>query len=415
MSKRTAAAVVQVMAATLSLTTTSSVLASGFAVPEISITGLGLSNALVANTREAGALPYNPAASAFLGQASVGAGLIALHPSMSVSDTFLNPGRKFDSEAKDWFAVPMAHGHYALNDDFSLALSINAPFGLETNWSSEAFGRGFAAVGAPGKEPTKSQLELISASPSLTYKINEDAAVSAGFDLYWSRKLAFNTSDTDISNNSTDSGTGFHVSGLFRHGDWSFGGTYFSSASIDIDGKVKTGGMTIPAKTTLELPWRAQIGVHYQAMENLGIEFDITRTGWSKFDEIKIEHESFPITLVESVNNWNDVNAYRLGVTYGLSDKTDLRFGYSYDQTPQDKKYFSARIPDADRQLFSVGFSHRLDNDWNIEGGYMYVKFNNRSLSLPPPTGNDPNGTLLYDGDYKSSVHLLGLGVNKTF
>lgn len=405
----------KVVVATATLSVSSFVQASGFAVPEISIAGLGLSNALVANTREAGAIPYNPAASAFLGKASVGGGLIGLHPSNSVSDTWLNPGSEFDSEAKSWFAAVMAHGHYALNDDFSLALSINTPFGLETRWPSEAFSRGFAAVGAPGKEPTHSKLELISASPSLTYKINDNAAISGGFDLYWARKLAFDTTDTKIANDNTDSGTGFHVSGLFRHGDWSFGGTYFSSATIDIDGSVKSGGVSIPAKTELNLPWRAQIGVHYQAMENLGIEFDITRTGWSEFKDIKIEHQSLPVTLVESANNWSDANAYRLGVTYGLSDKTDLRFGYSYDQTPQDDKYYSARIPDADRHLFSIGFSHTLADDWNIEGGYMYVKFNNRSLDLPPPTSSDPNGTILYNGDYKANVHLIGLGVNKTF
>ena len=37
----------------------SSAQASGFRVPEISVLGTGTSNALVANTNELGALPYN--------------------------------------------------------------------------------------------------------------------------------------------------------------------------------------------------------------------------------------------------------------------------------------------------------------------------------------------------------------------
>ena len=405
----------QALAAAVSLAAGSASQASGFAVPEISIAGLGLSNALVANTREAGAVPYNPAATAFLGKASIGGGLMALHPKMEVSDTLFNSGSSFDSEGKSWIGTVMGHGHYTFGEDLSLALSINTPFGLETRWPSEAFGTGFAAVGAPGKEPTQSKLELIAASPSLTYRINENAAVSGGFDLYWSRKLAFNTADTRITNDGTDSGTGFHLSGLARAGDWSFGASYFSAASIDIDGSVETGGAKIPAKTTFDIPWRAQIGVYYQAMENLGLEFDITRTGWSSFDELAIDHAELPVTLVTSNNNWKDANAYRLGVTYGLSETTDLRFGYSYDQTPQEDKNFSARIPDADRHLFSIGFSHEVADGWDMEGGYMYVKFNNRTLDLPPPTSSEPNGTMLYNGKYNSSVHLLGLGVSKTF
>ena len=415
MKSRTVALTGRACAAALFLSSGSVVLASGFSVPEISIAGLGLSNAMVADTRQAGALPYNPAVAAFLGKASLGGGLMLLKPDIKVSDTLFNEGESFDSEGKSWIGTAMGHGHYTFGEDLSLVLSINTPLGLETRWPSEAFGPGFSAVGAPGKEPTHSQLELVSASPSLTYRINENAAISGGLDLYWTRKLKFNTADTTITNNSVDSGTGFHLSGLYRHGDWSFGATYFSTAAIDIDGKLETGGVKIPVKTTFDLPWRAQVGVHYRATENLGIEFDITRTGWSKFDKLEIDHASLPVNLVTSVNNWNDANAYRLGVTYSLSDATDLRFGYSYDETPQDDEYFSARIPDADRHLFSVGFSHGLAGGWDIEGGYMYVMFEDRSLELPPPTGGDPNGTMLYNGDYSSSVHLLGLGVSKTF
>lgn len=41
------------------------------------------------------------------------------------------------------------------------------------------------------------------------------------------------------------------------------------------------------------------------------------------------------VNLVTSTNGWKDVSAYRLGVTYELSDTTGLRFGYSFDETPR--------------------------------------------------------------------------------
>ena len=392
--------------------------ASGFAVPEVSLAGLALSNAMVANTTEAGALPYNPAVMAFLGDGSVGLGLMTLGPSNEVSDTFLNPGASFEGEGSDWLLSGMAHGHVALGETLALGLSVNSPFGLETVWPSEAFAAGFAAVGAAGQEPTRSKLELISASPSMSYKINDEASLAAGFDLYWIRDLKFNTTATPICC-GTGSGIGYHLSGLFRRGDWSFGATYFSSADVDVD-EGSVGGLE--ANTSVDLPWRAQIGAYYQATDALGVEFDITRTGWSSFDKVEIFASDGFINaavggpIVTTTNNWDDVNAYRLGVTYALSDQTDLRFGYSYDETPQDDDHFSARIPDADRQLFSLGVSHELGSSgWDIEGGYMYVRFNDRSLDLPAPTSSEPNGTFLYNGDYESHVHLLGLGVSKRF
>ncbi|MEN8176485.1 MAG: porin, partial [Pseudomonadota bacterium] len=346
--------------------------ASGFSVPEMSAVGLGLSNAMVANTREAGAVPYNPAVMVLLGDASVGAGGLLISPNLEVSDTFLNPGKSFDSDAPDWIASGFAHGHVSLNEVLGLGISINSPFGLQTNWPSAAFASGFAAVGAAGAEPTLSELELVSASPSLAYKINDNAAVAAGFDLYWARQLFFNTPANGIDGDGT--GTGWHLSGILTRGDWSLGAAYFSSTELDIEGNVAG----IPAETDLELPWRFQVGARYQATDQLGVEVDFTRTGWSTFDKLVISHADLGVPLVTSANNWDDANAYRLGVTYDLSDATSLFFGYTFDETPQDDEHFSARIPDADRHLFSLGVSHELAGGWNLEGGYMYVNFKDR-------------------------------------
>jgi len=402
----------RVSAAAVALAAASAGQASGFAVPEMSLAGLGLANAVVANADEIGALPYNPAAMAFLGDASLGGGAMVLHPPMSVSDTLYNAGTSFDNEADDWVLLPLGYGHVKLNEDWFLGVSFNAPLGLETRWPSAAFGDGFAAAGAPGMEPTRTTLELLSLSPSLTYKINDNAALAAGFDLYWVRELHFDTTSTRIDGDGT--ATGLHLAGLVKRGDWSFGASYYSGGQVHLDGQVNPG-TPIPAEAVLDIPWRAQIGARYMATERLGIEFDVTRTGWSRFDRLEIDHAQLPVNLVTSTNGWQDVNAYRLGVTYELSDNTGLRFGYAYDETPEDDDHFTARIPDADRHLFSAGLRHSLSSGWDLEAGYMYVGFKDRSVDLPPPTGSDPNGSFLYNGEYASSVHLFGLGISKRF
>ena len=98
--------------------------------------------------------------------------------------------------------------------------------------------------------------------------------------------------------------------------------------------------------------------------------------------------------------------------------QTQLRFGYSYDETGQGDEYFSARIPDNDRNLFSVGVSHALSDGWQVEAGYMYVMFTERDYTGERPyagSGPEINGTDAIAGKYEAHAHLIGLEISKTF
>ncbi|MCU7959354.1 MAG: outer membrane protein transport protein [gamma proteobacterium symbiont of Bathyaustriella thionipta] len=93
-----------------------------------------------------------------------------------------------------------------------------------------------------------------------------------------------------------------------------------------------------------------------------------------------------------------------------------FRSNTTYDETPINDNYFSARIPGDDRQLFSVGVGHTFSGGWQLEGGYMYVKVDDRNYKGKKTfTGGDVNGTSALNGKYETSVHLFGLGINKSF
>ena len=94
-------------------------------------------------------------------------------------------------------------------------------------------------------------------------------------------------------------------------------------------------------------------------------------------------------------------------------------FGYSIDQKAQPDEYFSARVPDADRQLFSLGMTHDFDG-WTLEAAYMHVSTDSRtinsSVTYPKAPGDyDPNGTDAYNGTYESSVNLFSIGLSMKF
>lgn len=414
-------------AATLALPVTGS--ASGFAVPEISIAGLGLSNAVVANTDEVGAIAYNPALAAFHDGMTVSGGLMVVRPTLEVSTSTGD----HESAGKDNAFIPMFQLTYAVNDRVTLGIGANAPFGLETKWEDGTFPilaafdpdgtppngsptGGFIAPG--GLQPTTSRLETVVVSPTVTYRLNEQAAVSAGADYYYVKEVVFNSAAA-ITEGDGD-GWGWNVSAVYTEGALTFGAAYHSKAEVGVTGDsevILTGGPPSPtarASADVPLPWRLQAGVHYQVNDALGVEFDITRTGWSEFDELTIDG----VSTITSTNNWDDANAYRLGVSYQMSPRTRLRFGYTYDETGQDDDFYSARIPDADRHLFSVGVGHELENGFTVDAGYMYVRFKDRDYSTSVPFGtygSDPNGTNAYNGDYSAHVHLFGVGVSKAF
>jgi long-chain fatty acid transport protein len=416
----------------LLITAHSTVQASGFAVPEMNIPGIALSNALVANPNVQAAIAYNPAAMSFHEGSSLAAGLLLVKPDLSV-DT---GSGSVDSDANDAVAIPSLTAHTTLTEVWSIGLAVSAPFGLETEWPAGTFDSQYPLDPTdPSTIPTTSRLEIASFSPSVAYKISDNVSVAGGVDLYWMREVVF---DGDLnfgmpgSNPAADlegdgRGAGLNLALMVRQGNWTFGGSYHSEARIPIEGTIDLPAGSLPSFTSnrinaeLNVPSRLQVGIHNQTTDKLAIEFDFTRTGWSSFDQLVVDQTQYGSNIVTSTNNWDDANAYRLGVTYDISQVTQLRAGYTFDETPQGDEFFSPRVPDADRQLFSMGIGHTLNNGWTIDAAYMYVKFDDRKLDIDSsfthasPLEDETNGTSAVNGEYESSVHLFGMGITKRF
>jgi long-chain fatty acid transport protein len=381
---------------------TVSALASGFRLPEVSVTGTALSNALVANPDLPGALPYNPAIMAFQKEGQLIGGIVIVQPDISVDPDL---GTASDSQGENSIPVPNFFATKHINEKWSWGIGINAPFGLETKWKDETFAAFAGATDA--FEPEHTQLKMLNINPNIAYPLNANTSVSLGIDNYRVLELIFNTQALNID--GSGDGYGWNLGLLHVQNDWSFGLSYRSSVKVTIDGTFDATGVgstQSDAEAKIEFPSLLQIGGRYKVDDKLAIELDIEKTGWSSFDTVKISHSS-PGPLpnpVTSESNWKNAIAYRLGATYELSPDNQLRAGYAYDKTPSNDEFFSARLPGNNRQTLSIGLAHQLAN-WNIEFAYMYVKADDRNINV--------SGA--FDGDYKLSAHLLGVGVNTQF
>jgi long-chain fatty acid transport protein len=369
---------------------TSTSFASGFRVPEITVTGTATSNALIANTEDVGALAFNPASMSFHDATVAQFGVNYVSYEASVNPT---GGTPTDSTGEDSFLIPnvtlMVPG-----SSMSFGLMINAPFGLETQWPSGTFP---ALGGNPQFEPETSRIKMLNVNPNVAFKIDETSSFAVGVDFFDVTELAFNTHAAKITGNGT--GIGWNIAYTKKLGKFNIGASYRSSVDVDVAGSTND---TVPATASVEFPDLFQAGVYFQATEKFAVEFDIEHIGWSSFDKVAIstlDPTLTPITIT-SVNNWEDTWVYRLGFYYQMTPATKLMFGYSFDETPQPDQFFSARVPDADRQLFSVGVSHQFTNKWIMEAAYMFVDVDTRTVTGTP-----------YDGTYESDVNLLGVSL----
>jgi long-chain fatty acid transport protein len=383
-----------------SLISVNSAFASGFRIPEASIAGLASSNALVADTSSPGALPYNPAAMSFQDKRVLIISLINVRPTFDADPDI---GTATDSEGASSVFLPSGYFMDHINAKTSWGISVNTPFGLETQWPDETFAAFAGATDA--FEPEQSKLELVNINPNIAYRIDENTSLAFGIDYHVARKLIFNTQALKIEGDGQ--AFGWNIGLQHKRQNWSFGLSYRSSVSIDIDGSVDATSLGLTktdASTTLDLPDLLQVGVRYQVNPQWAVEFDIERTGWSSFDVIEIDH-SVPVIPdpITSANNWKNSTAYRLGGTFQANPTTQYRFGYAQDGSPQGETDFSPRIPDGERQTLSAGFSHDM-GDYSIEMGYM-VAWLNRTI----------DSSAAYSGKYESKAQLLGLGLSSQF
>lgn len=383
--------------------------ASGFRIPEISTAGTALSNALVANPDLPGALPYNPAAMAFHEKGQLLVGVVVVQPDISAKT---DVGNNSKSKGKSTIPIPNVFASGRINNAWTAGVAINAPFGLETNWQAGTFGT-FSGP-ATALEPEHSKIEMLNINPNVAYQFG-NTSIALGIDDYQVRNLIFNTQAISITGSGQD--YGWNIGLLHAQNNWSVGLSYRSSVKVKIDGTVTAGPVTSPATAEIEFPSLLQVGARYKVDDKLAVEFDVEQTGWSSFDTITINHSNTRVTAnpINSKNNWSDSMAYRLGATYDLSSINQLRFGYSYDETPSDDNFFSARVPGNDRQMLSLGLAHK-QADWTIEFAYLYMQADDRKIASSTPfTGGDPNGTTAYNGTYKLSAHLFSFGVSTQF
>jgi len=426
---------IAIIASVLLLTGIQPAYAGGFQIGEMATRATGMGSAFTAVADDPSAAWHNPAGVAFMHgvQAMVGGDVIIV-PSADYTSNAATKGpggapiTASANAASQALFVPHAYFTYTdENSRFGTSLSINAPFGLQTDWP----------VTTPfASKATFSQIQMVMVNPSVVYRINDNLSIAGGFDYAYLNKVQLNTTLQGLAGDGD--GWGGNASIFYKNEHFNVGVTYRSRIKIDINGTAMANGLlasafgatSSSATTSVTLPDQVNGGIAWMPNETWTLSVDVDWVNWKTFDAIDIQYASAayrgsisalqgavlaPVTGATHLpENWNATVAIRAGVEWKYASNMRARFGYVFDPTPIEDADFTPAIPGNDRHIFSVGYGYDFNDKATLDLAYAYVYFQDRNQTASPGT---PLGApdSVKNGDYQSNAHIVAASLSYRF
>ena len=384
--------------------------AAGFALIEQNASGLGNAYAgQAASAQDASTIFFNPAGLTLIPDRQLVVAGHLIKPQAEFTGTVspaLGGGNGGDAGALAF--IPNTYFGYRLSRDLVVGVGVNAPFGLKTEYDSTWMGR---------TQAIKSELKTVNINPAIAWRLSPTLSVGAGLSVQYAEATLTNNAgaagDVTIKGDNHD-GWGFNLGALWQVTPATrIGLAYRSEVDQKLEGtaefSVATANNT-PVTASVTLPDSASLSVLHRVDARIELLADVTWTGWSDFDELRIVRSN-GTTLGVTPQNWSDSYRYSVGLNYRLNDKLTLRSGVAYDETPTSDRYRTARIPDQSRTWLAVGAQYRLSRHSALDVGYahLFVKdapINHTEGSAPPVT---------LTGQYDASVDILSAQFTHSF
>ncbi|WP_339506825.1 OmpP1/FadL family transporter [Pseudomonas sp. EA_15y_Pfl1_P102] len=405
----------------------SNVLASGFALNEQSISGMGSGFAGRSSSAEDASTVFgNPAGMARLKNEQVSVGGATLFAKSDISQTRSTFGGQEDGDMVPVTTVPMGYYVKPIDEHWAFGVGFYVPFGLMTDYGSDFAGRYYA---------NKSEVTTLTFQPTVSYAFNDK--VSIGFGPTINRisgelsgmvpnPLSPGRNDGKLKSTGDDTALGFNVGILVQATDRTrLGMTYHSKVSYRLDAKTKvTGGLfsvlgvsgrSYDASLAVDTPESVDMSLTHQLDDDWTLYAGSTWTRWSRFKELTSETKGLPPLLnaqlgsVTEEQNWHDTWAHAIGAAYKLNDHWVLRSGFSVDQSPTNNTDRGPRIPTGDRKVFSVGAGWTPVDNVTIDVAYSYLWEESVQINHVSATRG------ACSSKYKNSASGLGASVSYRF
>ncbi len=407
----------------------STLMASGYKIPEQSLNSTALAGAYVSNTSAADAAYYNPANMAFMSNkkhfelnlmyahlnpvkfegdiVDIGSGVLAsgFQPTQVAQDV-VSESASEDFILPQFYLVSAPLGE---DEDIRLGLSLNEPAGLSKRWPEGSVESLYAE---------EFSLKVIEVAPSISYRIMDNLAIAGGVRFVYSEgviKTAPNATTGEYNNAVRDGSLGPNMpQSPFNHMDmegsswdigwnaalsykpfdmWGMALTYRSNVDLteeggqtfvmlDDENMMYGREVTAPATVSVPLPATMTIATDVSITDSTNVEFVYERTFWSAYDEldIRVMDNSVNADGQPTAKNWEDSNTFRVGLTQGLGDSLNLMLGFAYDQTPVPDETVGFELPDSDAMIGSIGLRWAVNEEVDIGAAVLYDQKKDRDV-----------------------------------
>ena len=279
----------------------SQLFASGFALNEQSVSGMGTGFAGRSSSADDASTVYgNPAGMSRLNGQQVTGGVAAIDASTNIKDTGGVSSGTNKGDMVPFTAVPFGFYTNKLNDQWAIGFGVYAPFGLVTDYENGFQGRGFGS---------KSEVKVMTFQPTVSYAFND--RVSIGFGptinrisgvLESEKTLNAALPDTNVKIKGDDTALGFNIGVLVQATDTTrVGLTYHSKVNYKLEGHTTVSG---PAQTQgflrnnrydaslkIETPESYDLSVTQDLTDAWKLYGGATWTRWSRLKEITVNNE----------------------------------------------------------------------------------------------------------------------------
>ncbi len=444
------------------------VFASGFAIIEQSVSGLGTAfSGGAASADDPSTVFFNPAGMMLLEGQQATAGVHYIMPSVKFktekAESTMLPdgsggymtiplGSDNGGQAGITKIVPNLYYSNRVSDKLAFGLGINAPFGLSTEYDKTWVGR-YHAV--------ESEVVTININPSVAFQVTEKLSIGAGFNAQYMEATLSSmvdgglvgvkagaaitpsqtANDVYVKNNADDWGYGYNLGLIYAFTPKNRLGLHYRSeikhklegdVKVDVPASLYTTTFTHPLygdiplaslfsnqdiNGTIILPATASVSYFHQLTDKLAVMADVTWTEWSSFDKLTINFEGAGIagnSSTTTTEKWDDTWRYSIGATFQASDDLLLRIGTAYDETPISDKYRTPRIPGEDRIWLSLGAGYKVLDHLMVDVAYthLFVKDSKMEKSASDPE-DASRGTVV--GEFENAVDIASIQLTYTF
>jgi len=386
--------------------------AGGFQLSEYSATNQGRSFAGVGIAGDDySAIAYNPAGMTLLGSgAQLGSHLVIIHA--KARGHIVGQQSTGNGNINDIVPIPYLFGQLAY-DDWRFGLGVYSPFGMGLRYNNGWFGKDHALT---------SKIECFDIAPSVAYKICDELSLGASLIIRHMRPNLSNTArNGGLYSNMKALGTNltYQVGIMYEPSkDWRFGLNYRHKSTNQIHGPHTVDGITSQfagyhargtAWTGLTLPEHIQFSAFHRLNDSIDLTASVKWTRWSRFKVLAI-HSTVASSSVDE--DWKNSWTVAGGLDYHWNKFLTLRTGVAWDQAGvPDEEHRTARIPDSDRLIGSLGFSIKYNN-WQVDAAYTHVFARSSHGNHTLQTSTGPS-TLV--ADFTDRMNLFGLQVQYTF